>query len=156
MQDETLIMYVLEFGATIIRDFMVCYYMLSVQYSNTNGQKHPQPDTAIYCNYHNPWLYINVLFTFLVLFYVPCHYLQAHYSDVIMGAFASQITSLTIVYTTVYSGTDQRKQQSSASLAFVWEIHRWPVNSQHKRPVTREMFPFDDIIMNPHILSTGP
>ena len=35
-----------------------------------------------------------------------------------MGAMASQITSLTIVYSTVYSGVDQRKQQSSASLAF--------------------------------------
>ena len=35
------------------------------------------------------------------------------------------------------------------SLAFVWGIHRWPVNSQHKRPVTRKMFPFDNIIMSP-------
>ena len=64
-----------------------------------------------------------------------------------MGAMASQITSLTIVYSTVYSGTDQRKHQSSASLAFVWRIHRWPVNSPHKWPVTRKMFPFDDVIM---------
>ena len=46
-----------------------------------------------------------------------------------MGAIASQITSLTIVYSTVYSDADQRKYQSSASLAFVWGIHRWPVNS---------------------------
>ena len=37
-----------------------------------------------------------------------------------MGPIASQITSLTIVYSTVYSGADQRKHQSSASLAFVW------------------------------------
>ena len=43
-----------------------------------------------------------------------------HYSDVTMNAMASQITSLTIVYSTVYWGTDQRKHQSSASLAFVW------------------------------------
>ena len=42
-----------------------------------------------------------------------------HYSDVIMGAMASQITRLTIVYSTVYSGADQRKHQSSASLAFM-------------------------------------
>ena len=41
-----------------------------------------------------------------------------------MGAMASKITSLTIVYSTVYSDTDQRKHQSSASLAFVWGIHR--------------------------------
>ena len=70
-----------------------------------------------------------------------------HYDDVIMGTIASQITSLTIVYSTVYSGADQSKHQSSASLAFVWGIHRGPVNSPHKWPVTRKMFPFDDVIM---------
>ena len=48
----------------------------------------------------------------------------AHYNDVIMGTMASQITSLTIVYSTVYSSTDQRKHQSSTSLTFVREIHR--------------------------------
>ena len=68
-----------------------------------------------------------------------------HYSDVVMGAMASQITSLMIVYSTVY--TDQRKHQRSASLVFVRGIHRWPVNSPHKRPVTQKMFPFDDVIM---------
>ena len=47
-----------------------------------------------------------------------------HYSDVIMTMIASQITSLTVVYSTVYSDTDQRKHQSSASLAFVRGIHR--------------------------------
>ena len=70
-----------------------------------------------------------------------------HYTDVIISAMVSQITSFTIVYTTVYSGADQRKHQSSASLAFVREIHRGPVNSPHKRPVTRKVFPFDDVIM---------
>ena len=65
-----------------------------------------------------------------------------------MGAMASQISSLTIVYWTVYSGADQRKHQSSASLAFVRWIHRWPVNSPHKEPVTRKMFPFDDVVMS--------
>ena len=64
-----------------------------------------------------------------------------------MGAIASQITSLTIVYSIVYSGIDQRKHQSSASLAFVRGIHRSPVNPLHKWPVTRKMFPFDDVIM---------
>ena len=39
-----------------------------------------------------------------------------------MGAVACQITSFTIVYSTVYSGADQRKHQSSASLAFVREF----------------------------------
>ena len=70
-----------------------------------------------------------------------------HYSDVIMSTMASQITSLTIVYSNVYSGADQRKRQSSSSLAFVRGIHRWPVNSPHTGPVTRKMFPFDDVIM---------
>ena len=64
-----------------------------------------------------------------------------------MDTMASQITSLTLVYTTVYSGADQRKHQSPASLAFVWGIHRWPVNSPHKWPVTRKMFSLDDVIM---------
>ena len=66
-----------------------------------------------------------------------------------MSEIASQITSLTIVYSTVLSGADQSKHQSSASLAFVWEIHRWPVNFPHKWPVTRKIFPFDDVIMRP-------
>ena len=70
---------------------------------------------------------------------------QRHYGDVIMDAMASQFTSLTIVYSTVYSDTDQRKHQSSASLAFVWGIHRGPVNSPHKGP--RTIFPFNDVIM---------
>ena len=70
-----------------------------------------------------------------------------HYGDVIMGTLASQITSLTNVYSTVYSDTDHRKHQSSASLAFVWGIHRGPVNSPHKWPVTRKMLPFDYVIM---------
>ena len=76
-----------------------------------------------------------------------------HYIHVIMGDMASQITSLTIVCSTVYSGADQRKHQSSASLSFVRGIHRWPVNSLHKWPVTRKMFPFDDVIMCNKLMS---
>ena len=45
---------------------------------------------------------------------------KTHYGDVMMGAIASQITSLMIVYSTVYSDANQRKHQSFASLAFVW------------------------------------
>ena len=60
---------------------------------------------------------------------------------------ASQITSLIIVYSNIYSGADQKKYQSSASLAFVRGIHRWPVNFPHKGPVTRKMLPFNDVIM---------
>ena len=47
-----------------------------------------------------------------------------HYYDVMMGTIASQITSLTIVYSKVCLAADQRKHQSSMSLAFVWGIHR--------------------------------
>ena len=70
-----------------------------------------------------------------------------HYSDVIMGTMAPQIISLMIVYSIVYSGADQIKLQSSASLAIGREIHRWPVNSPRIWPVTRKMFPFDNVIM---------
>ena len=68
-----------------------------------------------------------------------------HYSDVILSVMASQITSVPIVYSIVCSGEDQRKHQSSTSLAFV--MGNSPVNSPHKGPVTRKMFPFDNVIM---------
>ena len=74
-------------------------------------------------------------------------FLSTHYDDVIMDWIASQITSLPVVCSIVYSGVNQRKHQSSASLAFVREIHRGPVNFPHKWPVTRKMFPYDDVIM---------
>ena len=73
--------------------------------------------------------------------------IPTHYNDVIMGAMASQITSLTIIYSSIYSDADERKHQSSVSLAFVQGIHWWPVNSLYKRPVTWKMFLFDDIFM---------
>ena len=89
----------------------------------------------------------------LLLLRVPAGRFNVHsafwlrYDDVIMGVIVSQITSLTIVCSTVYSDADQRKQQSSASLAFVRGIHRGPVNSPHRWPVTRKMFLFHDVIM---------
>ena len=58
---------------------------------------------------------------------------MAHYSDIIMSTMAAQITTLTIVYSTVYSGGDQRKYRSSARLAFFRGNHRWPVNSPHTK-----------------------
>ena len=78
-----------------------------------------------------------------------------HYSGVTMGTMASQITSLTTVYSTAYSVEDQREHRSSASLAFVWGIHRWPVSSPHKWPVTRKIFPFDDVVMKRYKLLWG-
>ena len=64
-----------------------------------------------------------------------------------MGAMAPQVNSASSVYSTACLGVDQRKHQSSALLAFVMGIRRPPVNSSHKGLVTREMFPFDDVIM---------
>ena len=85
------------------------------------------------------------------MLYVKCTitYFFHHYDDVTMGGMASHITSLTILYSIVYSGADQRKHQSPASLAFVRGIHRGPVISPHKWPVTGKRFPFDDVIMTP-------
>ena len=74
-------------------------------------------------------------------------YRPTDHNDVIMSAMSSQITSFMIVSSAVYSGADQRKHQSSVSLAFVRGIRRWPINSPHKGPVTRKLFPFDDVIM---------
>ena len=74
--------------------------------------------------------------------------ISIHYSDAMMSAMASQIAGVSIVCSTVCSGADhQRRHQSSASLAFVRGIHRWPVDSPQKALVTRKMFPSDDVIM---------
>ena len=70
-----------------------------------------------------------------------------HYSDIITSPMTYQITGVSMVYSTVCSGEDQRKHQSSVSLAFVRGIHWSPVNSPHKRTVTRKVFSIDDVIM---------
>ena len=112
------------------------YFDMCSCYITTDGNNNHE-DTKSYTN-HN--LMLNRTLT-------QSQYQRPDYNDVKMGAVVSKITSLTIVYSTVYSGADQRKHQSSASLAFVRGIHRWPVNSPHKWPVTRKMFTFDDVIM---------
>ena len=73
-------------------------------------------------------------------------YTQFHYIDVIMTTMASQITSLTVVYSTVYLDADQRKHQSSWSLAFVWGIHRDRWIPGTKGQLRGKMYPFDDVI----------
>ena len=99
-------------------------------------------------NAHCPMFRSHYHFFYRSMYHVyPYNCVAYHYDDVIMGAIASQITSLTSVYSIVYPGTDQRKHQSSASLAFVRGIHRGPVKSPHKGTVTRKMFPFDDVIL---------
>ena len=72
---------------------------------------------------------------------------QRHYSDVIMGSMTSQITNLTIVYSAIYSGADQRKHQKLCVTGLCVGNSPGQVNSPHKWPVTRKMFPFDDVIM---------
>ena len=106
-------------------------YYIPYKSTGPSGAVGSPPDTLIQCH-----IYIEKIKVFIT-----------HCNDVIMGAMAYQITSLTIVYASVYSGADQRKHQSSASLAFVRGIHRGPVNSPHKGPVTRRMFLFDVVIM---------
>ena len=81
------------------------------------------------------------------LIYQGWQFQSSHYSDTIMNAMESQITGVSIVYSTVCSGGDQRKHQSSASLVFVRGIHRLPVNSPHKGPVTRKMLRHNDVMM---------
>ena len=83
----------------------------------------------MFIHYCIGWLSRN--FRFNLLRYYIQHFnnngrkwIRYHYNDVIMTTMASQITTLTVVYSTVYSDADQRKHQSSASLAFVWGIHR--------------------------------
>ena len=103
------------------------------------------------CFYHNAFVN-STMTSFIVHLFndtkgIVNHVCLFHYNDVMMGVVASQITSLTIVYSIVYSGADRRKHQSSATLAFVRRIHRSPVNSLHKWPVTWKMSPFDDVIM---------
>ena len=70
-----------------------------------------------------------------------------------MSMMASQITGVSIVCSTVCSGKDSRKHQSFMSLPFVRGIHRWPVDSPPKGPVMRQMFQFDDIIMDSKYLT---
>ena len=94
-------------------------------------------DWCVLCTFTN-----NLLLPAFIRLLLVTWFPRFHYSDAIMGAMASQITSLTIGYSTVYSGADQRKHQSSASLAFVRG------NSPRKWPVMRKLFPFDDVIMS--------
>ena len=76
-------------------------------------------------------------------------YHREHYSDVIMGKMASQITSFTIVYLTIYSSQIKGNIKAPCHWPLCGEFtgDRWPVNSSHKWPVTRKIFPFDDVIM---------
>ena len=104
------------------------------------------------------WLSFNVVFMNvleLIQVYIYIKLGIFNYCDVIVGVMPSQITSLTIVNSTVHSGARHRKHQSPASLASVRWNHRWPTNSPHKWSVTRKWFPFDDVIML-GVIHAGP
>ena len=112
------------------------------------GAKPLSQPMMVYCQYPKEQTLVKIHSKLIHFHSIKCIWKCLRYfGDVIMDAIASQITSLTIVYSIVYSDADQIKHQSSASLAFVRGIHRGPVNSPHKWPVTRKMFPFDDVIM---------
>ena len=127
---------------------MVCSIILTLTYHCIHAATiKPYQDLAWYCL--SRWRLDMSIHTLLPQWCIPVTLITLlfHYNDVIMSTMASQITSLTIVYSIAYLSADQRKHQSSAILAFVRGIHRRPVNSPHKRSVTRNMFPFDDVIM---------
>ena len=91
----------------------------------------------LYCKANRSWAKENTIqqiktFTADILFW--------HRRDIIMSTVASQITGVSIVCLTACSGAEQRKYQSSAWLAFVRGIHRWPVDSPHKGPVTQKNY----------------
>ena len=75
-----------------------------------------------------------------------------HYDDVIMSEVASQITSLTIVFTQPFIRAQIKENIKAPRHWPLCGIHRWPVNFPHKWPVTRKIFPFDDVIMNYRLL----
>ena len=100
---------------------------------------------------NTPWVHILMrnVFLFCISDQFVSHDVLAflQHSDVTISTMASEISSVSIVYSTVCSGAYQREYQSFASLALVRGTRRWPVNSPHKGPVTRKMFPFDDVII---------
>ena len=61
-----------------------------------------------------------------VYVYIYIYIYIYHYTDVTMNAMASQITGLSIVYSNICPGADQRKHQTSTPLTFVRGIHRFP------------------------------
>ena len=74
-----------------------------------------------------------------------------HYSDVIIDTVASQIASLTIVTQPFIQG--QIKENIKALCHWLLWGDRWPVNSLHKAPVTRKMFPLGEVIMQRNAVS---
>ena len=102
-------------------------------------------ETTLLTRWHSLWNQMTA--PHQLIHYQDTPFQKLHYNDVKMGAVASQVTSLTAVHWTVYSDADQRKHQSSMSLAFVLGIYRdWWI-SRTKGQLREKMSPFDDVIM---------
>ena len=134
-------------GWVIFSAQILCKYFIW-NYKNCWAQ--PSYSDGIIMHFLQPsWQMYEIYFLKSGLSFCTNSYSVNHYNDVIMGVTASQITRVSMVYSTVCTGEDQRKYQSSTSLVFVRGIHRWPVNSPQQGPVTQKMFPSDDIMI-PH------
>ena len=161
------------FGTKPLPEPTLAYCLLDPFRNNLHWNSNRNTWIRLGANFNDIWIHENVIENVIckitVILIRPQWVKAVFHNDVIMSAVASQITSVSIVCSTVYSSADRRKHQSSASLTFVRGIHRrpmdsphkgpvtqkmlvrgihrWPLNSPHKRPVTREMFPFDNVIM---------
>ena len=91
-----------------------------------------------FCMIVCPSIFFSIHLPTILLVCISICMCATHYNDVIISTMASPITSLTDVYSTIHSGTDERKHQSSASLALVRVIHWWPVNSLAKKASNME------------------
>ena len=138
---------VLGFGAAYIRGLTVTTKLLSMQRPHWSNLHHMHKPLDANTRKHQFPVGVCALYLLFINIHSRCCCSYIHYKDVTVSAISSQITSLISVYSTVYWGAEQRKHQSSASLDFVRVSHRWPVHSPHKWPVTRNMFPFDDVII---------
>ena len=126
-----------------IRHYTKCGVILLIHSKTSTAQPNVRPACLISWIYH--WCIKRVIVIHALWHCLICIHIT-HYIDVIMTTMASQITSLTAVYSTVYSDAGQRKHQCSASLACVGNSPG-PVNFPHKGQVTRKMLSFDDVIM---------
>ena len=141
----------------LLTDFHYTYLYLNDLFHKWQNMV-PAASIQIYAIHHSASTACNVLNKrhYIALHPAPCIVNQnccrdvaslSHYSDVIMGAIASKITSLTTVYSTVYSDADQRKHRSSVVTGLRAGNSPGPVDSPHKWPVTRKIFPFYNVIM---------
>ena len=95
---------------------------------------------------YNIWSSYNTVSFLLIVRHCITPLQRHHYNDVIISMMVFQFTRLTIVHSSVYSGTDRRKFRITGPLCRAFTSDQWI--SPHKEPVTWKMFPFDDVIMD--------